>query len=81
MNKCNYTIITVLNKYLIQLYLYVYLRYTYKYMSTYTNFHTKFEINNFTCIYIDYTYIYMGMNKAIVTINNLIHILLNDVSN
>ena len=45
-----------------------------------TLIHTKFEINNYTCFYIDYTYIYISMNKAIVT-NNLINILLNDVSN
>ena len=46
-----------------------------------TLIHTKFEINNYSCIYIDYTYNYMSMNEATVTINNLIHILLNDVSN
>ena len=39
MSRCfNFTIITILYKYLVQLYLFVYQRYTYKYMSTYTYF-------------------------------------------
>ena len=38
LNKCNYATIFFTCKYLIQLYLFVYQRYTYKYMSTYKYF-------------------------------------------